>query len=164
MDKVVQFISKTITLVGEKSALLNLVLIGLICFDVLQRYIFNQTFNWAIELEWHIFGLIFLLGSAYTLQEDKHVRVDLFYQDFAPKTKAWIDLLGSLLLLIPWCLLGIVTCYSYASNSFYINEGSPNPGGLPALYIIKYFVVVGFVLLLTQGCVMIYKNYKTISQ
>jgi TRAP-type mannitol/chloroaromatic compound transport system permease small subunit len=148
--------------VGEKSAWLNLILIFLICLDVIQRYLFNQTFNWVIELEWHFFGLIFLLGSAYTLQQDKHVRVDVFYSKFSESKKAAIDVFCHIFLLIPWCLVGVTTCYKYASNAFYIREGSPNPGGLPAIYIIKYAMVLCFVLILLQAISMMINQIKTL--
>ncbi len=148
--------------IGEKSAWLILCLVLLICLDVIQRYIFNQSHNVILELEWHIFSLVFLLGSAYTLQMDKHVRVDVFYHKFNAKTKAIVDILGSVFLLIPWCIVGIITCYKYASNSFYIKENSPNPGGLPAWYVIKYCIVLCFVLLMVQGFLLIYKKLKLI--
>ena len=159
---VVLFIQQLVKWIGEKSAWLNLVLIFLICLDVLQRYLFNQTFNWLIELEWHFFGLLFLLGSAYTLQQDKHVRVDVFYSGFSESKKAAVDLVCTVLLLIPWCIVGIMTCYKYASNSFYIREGSPNPGGLPAIYIIKFCIVLCFFLILLQAISMIVNQTKTL--
>ena len=160
MNSIVVFFTSLIKKIGEASALLNLILVLLICLDVLQRYVLNLTYNWVIELEWHLFGLIFLLGSAYTFQEDKHVRVDLFYNNFSEKKKAWVDTLGTIVLLIPWCIVAIMTSYNYASNSFYIKEGSPNPGGLPAMYLIKFCIVIGFILLLIQALLMIYKNLK----
>jgi len=155
---IIKCVKSSIKYIGEWSSWLNIVLVILISTDVLYRYAFNSTYNWVIELEWQIFGLIFLLGSAYTLQQDKHVRVDVLYNNLSEKWQNLIDILGTILLLIPWCLLGIYTCFNYASNSFYIREGSPNPGGLPALYIIKYIIVLGFVLLLIQGIIIIYEK------
>jgi len=162
MDRILAGTNAIIKSIGTASAWLNVVLVLLICIDVLMRYLLNQSFNWVIELEWHIFGLIFLLGSAYTLQKDKHVRVDIFYNDFSEKKKALVNLLGSISLLIPWCIIAILTCTKYASNSFYIKENSPNPGGLPAMYVIKYFIVLGFILLLLQGVVIIIQQIKTL--
>lgn len=129
---------------------------------MLQRYLFNQTFNAVLELEWHFFGFVFLLGSAYTLQVDKHVRVDVFYANMSEKNKATIDILGNLFLLIPWCVVGIVTCYKYASNSLYIHESSPNPGGLPAWYVIKFGIVLCFILILLQGFIASIQKIKLI--
>lgn len=148
--------------IGEVSSWLNLFLVFIICLDVLQRYVLNTSYNWILELEWQVFGLVFLLGSAYTFQMDKHVRVDIFYNSFTEKWRNLIDVLGTLLLLIPWCLMGIVTCYNYASNSFYIRECSPNPGGLPAWYLIKFMVVISFVLLMLQGIIVVIQKVKKI--
>lgn len=147
---------------GQWSSWLNLVLVVLICADVALRYVFNYSANWVIETEWHLFGLVFLLGSAYTLQADKHVRVDLYYNAFSNRKKAIVDILGSVFFLTPWSITGIVTCYKYASNSFYIREGSPNPDGLPALYIIKYVMVLAFILLLLQAVVSISEKVKSL--
>ena len=147
---------------GEGISWLNLFLVLLICADVFQRYIMNHSYNWIIELEWHFFGLIFLLGSPYTLLLDKHVRVDVFYSRFTLKWQSWTDLLGTLFLLLPWFILGIVTCYNYASNSFYIRESSPNPGGLPFWFVIKFVIVIGFVLLLGQAWVIVIEKLKKI--
>ncbi len=160
---VIQFINTIVKKIGEMSSLLSLVLIGLICIDVVLRYTFNTTYNWVIELEWQVFGLIFLLGSAYTFQVDKHVRVDVFYNNFSQKWKNVIDVLGSLFLLIPWCWVGIVTCYNYASNSLYIREGSPNPGGLPAWYVVKFAIVFCFILLLIQAVTIIFEKVQKLS-
>ncbi len=160
---IIKSIKYSIKYIGEWASWLNIILIILIAFDVIYRYAFNCTYNWVIELEWQIFGLIFLLGSAYTLQKDKHVRVDVFYNSLSEKWKNRIDVIGTIFLLIPWCLLGISTCYNYASNSFYIREGSPNPGGLPAWYVIKYIIVLGFALLLAQGITTIYEKINKIN-
>lgn len=164
MDNAFKFLKSIVLWVGKKSAWLNLALVLLICLDVVMRYLFGFTSNAVLELEWHIFGLIFLLGSAYTLQEDKHVRVDVLYHSFSEKRKAIVDIFGTLFLLVPWCLIAVTTCYNYAANSFYIRENSPNPGGLPAWYVIKYLVLVGFILLLTQAIVVLYEKIKLLKQ
>jgi len=162
MNGVILSLKKLVQFIGEKSAWLNVVLVLLICIDVMQRYMFNQSFNWVMEMEWHLFGIIFLLCSAYTLQLDKHVRVDVFYNNFGDKTKAWVDVICTSFLLVPFCVVGIKTCYKYASNSYDIREGSPNPGGLPALYIIKFCIVFAFVLMLVQALIMVVQNIKVI--
>jgi TRAP-type mannitol/chloroaromatic compound transport system permease small subunit len=147
---------------GKLISWLTTFMVILICIDVLQRYLFNYSKNWILELEWHLFALVFLIGAAYTLKEDKHVRVDLFYSNFSKKKKAWVDLIGTLFFLLPWCILIIVKSYDYALNSFSFKEGSPNPGGLPALYIIKFCIVIGFVLLLLQGIAVMIKSILTL--
>ncbi|MFT6337057.1 MAG: TRAP-type mannitol/chloroaromatic compound transport system permease small subunit [Saprospiraceae bacterium] len=143
--------------IGNAVSWLNVTLIVLICLDVLFRYFFSFSKNWILELEWHMFATVFLLGSAYALQEDKHVRVDVFYQNFSEKTRAIINLLGTIVFLIPWCYLVITTSYKFANNSWYIREGSNQPGGLPARYVMKGMIVVGFILLAMQGVSLIIK-------
>jgi len=107
-----------------------------------------------------MFAIVFLLGSAYALQVEKHVRVDVFYQRFSSKTQAIINLVGTVIFLIPWCYLVIVTSSKFVSNSWYIREGSPQPGGLPARYLIKGMIVVGFVLLALQGISLLVRYIK----
>jgi len=104
-----------------------------------------------MELEWHLFALVFLIGAGYAFKHDRHVRVDLFYAKFTPKDRALVNLIGGLIFLVPWCILIIYVSYDYAHVSFLIRETSPDPGGLPARYIIKFAITVGVSLLLLQG-------------
>ena len=154
------WIDKFIENVGKVTSWLNVFLIGLICLDVLFRYFFSFSKNWILELEWHMFAVIFLLGSAYALQVDKHVRVDVFYQRFSAKTQIIINLIGTVVFLIPWCYLVITTSFKFFSNSWYIREGSPQPGGLPARYVIKGMIVIGFILLALQGLSLLIRYVK----
>jgi TRAP-type mannitol/chloroaromatic compound transport system permease small subunit len=142
---------------GKAFSWLNVILVVLICGDVVMRYFFSLTRVWIIELEWHFFALIFLLGAAFTFNQDRHVRVDLFYQKASEKTKAWINLSGILFFLIPWCLVIMRAANKYAYNAWIIKETSPDPGGLPARFIIKYAIVVGFFLLLLQAVSVAFK-------
>ena len=119
--------------------------------DVVMRYVFHTSFVFTQELEWHLFGFIFLLGAGYTLLYDGHVRVDIFYQRLSPSAKAWINLIGVLLFLIPGCVLIIATSWSFVVNSWAVMEGSPDPGGIPYRYVLKACIPVGFILVLLQG-------------
>ncbi len=136
---------------GRSAAWLTVVLVGIVCFDVVARKLFNFTKAWIMDLEWHLFALIFLMAAGYALQHDRHVRVDLFYDKFSKKDKALTDFTGTLLFLIPWCVTVIIYSYSYALQSFRLNEGAAEPGGLPARYVIKFCIVAGTVLLLLQA-------------
>lgn len=107
-----------------------------------------------------MFAVVFLLGSAYALQKEKHVRVDVFYQRFSKKTQTIINLVGTIIFLLPWCYLVIITSSKFVNNSWYIREGSPQPGGLPARYVIKGMIVVGFVLLALQGVSLLVRYSK----
>jgi len=162
--KVLYAIDHFVEWLGDKVSLINLVLVLLICVDVALRYTFSYSKNWILELEWHLFAIIFLLGASYGLRHDKHVRVDVFYQRMTPKTRAWINLIGTLIFLLPWAYVIINTSYGFALNSWYMGEGSPNPGGLPARYLIKAMIPIGFVLLALQGLVWLWQNIKTITE
>jgi len=133
-------------------------LVWLICIDVVMRYLFSYTLIWIIELETYLFAVVFLLTSGYALQKDKHVRVDLFYAGYSERKKAWVDLLGGIFLLLPWAGISAYVCFYYFSKSVYINESSPQPGGLPALYVLKFILFLGFVLLLIQAVSQIIKS------
>ena len=163
MRRIANFLSSLNEIVGRATAWLTTILVVFMCFDVVRRYLFNQTAGWITELEWHLFALIFLLGAGYTLKHDKHVRVDLFYAKFSSKQKAWVNLLGTLLFLIPWCWIIIASSYYYAHNAYLINEASPDPGGLPARYIIKFSITLGFILLLLQAIALIIESLLTIA-
>ncbi len=137
--------------VGRSVAWLTLVLVLLVCGDVAMRYLFSTTAAWVMELEWHLFALIFILGAGYAFKHDRHVRVDLFYDQFSPRDKAWVNLSGAIVFLIPWCVLMIYVSFFYALGSFQIGEGSPNPGGLPYRFLIKGSITIGMLLLLLQA-------------
>jgi TRAP-type mannitol/chloroaromatic compound transport system permease small subunit len=137
--------------VGRGVAWVTLGLVLVVFVDVVMRYLFNTSFVFTQELEWHIFGFIFLMGAGYTLLHDGHVRVDIIYQRLGFKARAWVNLFGVLLFLIPGCIMVITTGWKFTATSFSILEGSPDPGGIPFRFILKGCIPLGFVLLLLQG-------------
>ena len=137
--------------VGRGVAWVTLGLVLVVFIDVVMRYLFNTSFVFTQELEWHLFGFIFLVGAGYTLLKDGHVRVDIIYQRLGLKGRAWINFFGVLLFLIPGCIMVISTSWKFTVNSFSILEGSPDPGGIPLRFLIKGCIPAGFVLLLLQG-------------
>ena len=155
--KVSDYTDRFINKIGLTISWLTFIMVVLICLDVFLRYLLSSTKTWIIELEWHLFSILFLLGLSYTLQHQKHVRVDLFYEKMSKKLRNVIDIFSILFFLIPWCLLVIHTSFDYAMNSWSFKETSPQPNGLPARYIIKFFISTGFVLLLVQGVSSIIK-------
>jgi TRAP-type mannitol/chloroaromatic compound transport system permease small subunit len=132
-------------------AWVTLGLVLVVFVDVVMRYLFNVSFVFTQELEWHLFGFIFLIGAGYTLLHDGHVRVDIIYQRLGLKGRAWINLLGVIFFIIPGCIMVISTSWKFAANAFMMLEGSPDPGGIPLRFIIKGCIPVGFTLLLLQG-------------
>ena len=106
--------------------------------------------NGLLEAQWYLFSLVFLLGAQYTLKHDAHVRVDVVYSRLGERAKAWIDLLGGLLLLLPFSIAVLVFTWPGVLESWTIREESPDPGGLPR-YPLKAVVLLGFVLVIVQG-------------
>ncbi len=130
-----------------------MVLIG--AFNAVARYLgrFTGTHlssNAYIELQWYLFSIVFLLGGAYALKHDAHVRVDLLYGRVGVRGRAWIDLLGTLLFLLPFSLLMLWLSWPSVAASWSVREVSPDPGGLPR-YPIKAVILLGFALLVLQG-------------
>lgn len=144
--------------VGRGVAWLSSFLVVIVVLDVFSRYLLNDTAAWVMELEWHLFALLFLLGAGYTFRHDKHVRVDLFYTHFSPRDRALTNLIGGLVLLLPWLGVLVYTSAGYAYQSWLMGEGSPDPGGLPARYLIKSAIPLGLGLLFLQGLSDCIKN------
>lgn len=143
---------------------LVLAMVLLVSYDVAMRYFFQSGSVALQEMEWHLFSLIFLIGAAYTLKHDDHVRLDLFYKSkfMDDRRRAWIDLFGSIFLLIPFCILIILSAWPFVYQSYIHLEGSPDPGGLPYRWILKASIPLGFTFLLLQGVSEIVKNLSTV--
>jgi len=162
LSNYIKFVDKTNEFIGKSSSWLTTFLVLVVVYDVVLRYAFNISSVGMQELEWHVFAVLFLMGAAYTLLKDDHVRVDLFYSKFNEKQKAWTNFIGSLLFLIPFILIVIYTSANYVNNSFVLNESSPDPGGIPARYILKSFIPLSFFFLLLQGIALLFKSMLTI--
>lgn len=147
--------------IGNAVSWLTTLMVLVVCYDVLMRYALKRSSIAIQELEWHLFAVIFLIGAAFTLKHDRHVRVDLFYTKFSPRAKAWVDFLGSLFFLIPFAILVIWASQNFVGNSFGMRETSPDPGGLPARYLLKAAIPAGFVLVLLQGLALACRSLMT---
>jgi TRAP-type mannitol/chloroaromatic compound transport system permease small subunit len=153
--------------IGQGTLWLVLAMMGLGVWNVIGRYIGraigqNLTSNALLESQWYIFDLLFLLGAAYTLKHDEHVRVDIFYAGWPPRRKALADLLGTLFFLIPFCVMVMVASWQTIARSWLIWETSPDPGGL-ARYPIKTMILVSLLLLILQGVANAIKNWAILT-
>lgn len=143
---------------------LVMVLIGAI--GAVMRY-FSRGMGWAlnltpaIELQWYLFSIIFLMGAAYGLHHDVHVRVDVLYERLSKKARAWIDLFGTVLFLVPFSVLMLYVSFPAVQASFRVRETSPDPGGLPR-WPIKALILISFVLLLLQAVSQLVKQIDVI--
>lgn len=136
---------------GRAIAWLTLGMVIVTFAVVLLRYLFNIGWIALQESITYMHALVFMLGAAYTLRHDGHVRVDIFYQRLSPRGRAWIDLLGTLLLLLPVTLFLAWVSWDYVAASWALKEGSRETGGLPWVYLLKSAIPLMAVLLLLQG-------------
>ncbi len=130
-----------------------MVLIG--AYNAIARYLgrfigVNLSSNLYLELQWYLFSLIFLLGAGFALKENAHVRVDVIYGRLRTRAKAVVNVVGSVLMLVPFTIFVLWVSWPSIRNSWAVREGSPDPGGLPR-YPLKAVIIVAFVLLLAQG-------------
>lgn len=126
------------------------------------RYGFNSGWISMQESVLYMHGFVFLLGAGYTLKHEGHVRIDIFYQKYSVKTKAIVDIFGTVFLLLPVCLFIFYVSWDYVAVSWRIMESSPQPGGLPFVYLSKSFLLLFCVTLMLQGFSEILKNILTV--
>ena len=159
---------------GILSTGIVLITIAIGFYNVMARYIGREigvslSSNVFIEIQWYLFSLVFFFGFAYALKHGVNVRVDFYYTNFTAKRKAWVDFIGHILFLIPYCLIGIYVTVSPVLKSWgQLPDGtygtwemSPDPGGLPRAPI-KTMIIVAFVLLLFQAVAEVIKRYAVI--
>jgi TRAP-type mannitol/chloroaromatic compound transport system permease small subunit len=143
-------IERFVDVVGEGTSWIALVIIVLMATNVLLRYAFSIGSVWAQELEWHLLVPLILFGTSYALRHGDHVRVDIVYGKFSGRNKLIVDLLSAILGAIIAALF-IWFSLRYVQQAYVIDEGSPDPGGIPHRYIIKSLIPIGFALLLLQS-------------
>ena len=154
-------IERAIDWVGRSTSWLALAIVALMSVNVVLRYLFSIGSVWAQELEWHLLVPLILFGTSYALLHGEHVRVDIVYGRFSDRTKKYVDLFSALL-VIAISALFIWFSLHYVEQSYVIDEGSPDPGGLPHRYLLKGLLPVGFALLLLQGIASALKAFRQI--
>lgn len=137
--------------IGDAVSWLWLVLMATILFNVVLRYAFGEGRIELEEIQWHLYAVGFLLGLAYAYQADTHIRVDVLHERFSPRTRAWIELYGILLFLLPFIMVVVVYSVPFVLTSLELGETSQAPGGLPWRWLIKAALPCGFALLLAAA-------------
>ena len=127
---------------GLLCVILMLAMVINVFYDVLMRYLFNDVSIGMQELEWHLFAAMFMFGIGYTLKEDAHVRVDIFYEKALPHTQAYINIVCALVFALPITLVILYYGYGYALDAYQMGESSADPGGLPHRWIIRAVIPV----------------------
>ena len=133
--------------VGNGLSYIWLLLLLIIVFNVLLRYVFSEGRIELEELQWHLYSFGFLLGLGFAYQADAHIRVDVLHERMKPRTQAWIELYGILLFLVPFIALVLIFSMPFVASSWALGEISPSPGGLPLRWLIKAMLPVGFFML-----------------
>ena len=134
--------------IGQWASWLWVVLLVVIVFNVVMRYAFDQGRIEFEEIQWHIYATGFLLGLSYAYQADAHIRVDVLHEQFSPDLKAWIELYGILLFLMPFIAIVLIYSVPFVWSSYQLAEVSQSPGGLPYRWAMKAALPIGFFLLL----------------
>jgi TRAP-type mannitol/chloroaromatic compound transport system permease small subunit len=143
-------IEALIDTMGRATLYLALGMIALVATNVLLRYAFSFGSVWSQELEWHLLAAVILLGMSYAMQRGENVRVDVFYADFGPRSKFFVDLLSAVLMLLIAGLF-IKLSWPYVMQSYSIGESSADPGGIPFRWLVKGLIPLGFTLLALQS-------------
>ena len=146
-----KFIDAVTKYIAYITAVILALLVILVVFDATSRYLFSEGSTALQELEWHFFDVVILLSIAYTLRNNAHVRVDIFYEKFSRKTKATINILAFIFFILPLSFLIIYIGIGFVEMSYLQHEASSDPGGLKYRWIVKSLMPLSFILLALQA-------------
>jgi TRAP-type mannitol/chloroaromatic compound transport system permease small subunit len=147
---------------GRLLAWLLLLMMLASCLVVILRYGFDLGFIALQESVTYLHASVFLLGAAYAMKHGAHVRVDIFYRNFSARGKAWIDSLGCIVFLLPLCVYIFISSWDFVLQSWQIGEISSEPGGIPAVYLLKALILLLAFNLSLQGIAEIIRNLQVL--
>ena len=162
LTRTIHFLEAINDRIGRLVSWLVVAMVVLTALIVVLRYGFNLGWIAMQEAVIYLHACVFMLALAYTLKNEGHVRVDIFYRRLSARGRAWINLLGCLLLLLPVCGFMFWISTPYVSSAWQTLEGSRETGGLPGVYLIKTLIPITACLLLLQGLAMILRSVKTL--
>jgi len=148
LPKIEKFMDRIIDSIGNVIGFLLILMILNVAFDVMMRYVFNNSSIGMQEMEWHLFAVIILFGTGYGLKQDAHVRVDFAYEKFNIKTQALINIWGAILFILPLIALITYGSHDFVMDAYTSSEISEDPGGLTHRWIIKGMIPLAFIFLL----------------
>lgn len=151
MKSLISLLERITEWAGRAVAWLTLAMVLVTFLVVLLRYAFDLGWISMQESVTYMHGVVFMLGAAYTLKHNGHVRVDIFYRNFGPRGRAWVDLFGVVFLLAPTCGFIAWISWDYVAGSWSVLEGSREAGGLPGVFLLKGLLLLMPILLLLQG-------------
>jgi len=152
--------------VGHATSWLTLLMVLVTFVIVVMRYVFGTGLIWLQESVTWMHAVVFMLGAAYTLQQEQHVRVDIFYRKMTDKHRAWVNLLGVLVFIFPLCGFFVYTSFDYVAVAWSLREVSLNAGGLPYPFIplLKSALLIMPVALALQGLSLLLRSTQTIRE
>ena len=156
--KIEQFFMRINRILGKSLTVVLLLMTLNIFFDVIMRYTFHNSSVGMQEMEWHLFSIIILFGVSVSLLDEGHVRVDFLYDRYSEKRKAIINIIGTLLFLLPLALLILFGSFSFVQDSYQIGEISEDPGGLPFRWVVKAMIPLAFLMLIFSSVGYTIKN------
>ena len=154
------FVDKLSIKIGGIVSYIWVVLLGVIVTNVILRYGFSEGRIELEELQWHLYSVGFLFGLSFALTTDSHIRVDILHEKFSPELRAWIELYGILLFLLPFCALIVVFGLPFVISSYEVGEVSASPGGLPLRWLIKASLPVAFLLLAVTAIARLLRTWS----
>lgn len=158
LKKAIGFADRFTEAIGRTASWCSIIMVVVTFYIVLTRYFFNTGSIAVQESVIYLNALLFLLTSAFTLKHDGHVRVDIFYGPASARSKAWVNMLGGLFLLLPVAVFILWASWDYVAAAWRIRETSPEANGIPYVYLLKTLIVVMAVLIILQGITEILRN------
>ena len=162
MQTIVSFIDKINRIIGRGVSIAVLLMTLVMFAVVVLRYGFSTGWIALQESVMYLHAMLFMLGAAYTLGDDGHVRVDIFYRRFTAHTKALINISGTLFLLFPTCIFILIMSWDYVATSWRLLESSKEAGGLPLVFLLKSLIPIFCVLLMLQGLAEILRHTQVV--
>lgn len=162
--KIAQCINQFSLRLGQVISWLTLLLVILVMTVVISRYLLGVGSIAIQESVSYVHAIVFMLGLAFTLQRGGHVRVDIFYREFSPRRKAAVDLIGTIIFLLPFCGLILFSSWDYVMASWSIKETSSETGGIAAVYLLKTLIIIMPITLGMQGIAQMIDSILIISK
>ena len=158
LNQIIRSIDRFMAFSGRVLAWFALLMALITSVVVVMRYGFATGSIALQESITYLHGCLFMLGAAYALYSGAHVRVDIFYRNFSEREKAWVNALGGIAFLLPLCAVVVAVSWGYVADAWAVRESSPEPGGIPFLYLLKTLLPLMAINLAVAGCADILRN------
>lgn len=162
--KISKALDKFILGFGETVSWLNVILICVIILQVILRYVFGRGLVVLEELQWHLYGVGIIIGLSYCLTNDSHIRLDLLHERLSRRSREKVEIFGILFLLMPLIIVIFLHSIDFLGESWRVSERSDSPVGLPARYIIKSVIPIGFILFFMAAMSRLIRAFSVLRQ